>query len=56
MALKKTSIYIEPEIDIALARRPAADGTTKAEVIRVALRAAVADSTRVRPKASGRPT
>ena len=51
--MKKTSIYIEPEIDIALARRAVAEGTTKAEVIRVALRAAVADSTRVRPKAAG---
>jgi len=51
--MKKTSIYIEPEIDVALARRAAAEGTTKAEVIRVALRAAMAGSTRVRPKASG---
>jgi hypothetical protein len=36
--MRKTSIYIEPDVDIALARRAAAEGTTKAELIRRALR------------------
>jgi len=35
--VKKTSIYIDPEVDRALARRAAAQGTTKAAVIRDAL-------------------
>ena len=51
--MKKTSIYIEPDIDLALARRAAAEGTTKAEVIRQALRAAAAGSLRVKPRARG---
>ena len=38
--MKKTSIYIEPDVDVALARRAAAEGTTKAELIRQALREA----------------
>jgi len=51
--MKKTSIYIEPEVDVALARRAADESTTKAEVIRNALRAAAADSIRVKPKGRG---
>lgn len=51
--MKKTSIYIEPEVDIALARRAADESTTKAEVIRNALRAAATDSIRVKPKGRG---
>lgn len=51
--MKKTSIYIEPDIDVALARRAAAEGTTKAELIRSALRAAAKGSVRVKPKARG---
>jgi hypothetical protein len=49
--VKKTSIYIEPDVDIALSRRAAAEGTTKAEVIRQALRAAAGASVRVKPRA-----
>jgi hypothetical protein len=51
--VKKTSIYIEPDVDVALARRAAIEGKTKAEVIREALRAAAAGSLRVKPKAIG---
>lgn len=51
--VKKTSIYIEPDVDVALARRAAAEGTTKAEVIRQALRDAAAGSVRVKPRARG---
>lgn len=51
--MKKTSIYIEPEVDVALTRRAAEQGTTKAEVIRQALRAATAGSVHVKPRARG---
>jgi Ribbon-helix-helix protein, copG family len=51
--MKKTSIYIEPDVDVALARRAAAEGTTKAEIIRQALRDAAGRSLRVKPRARG---
>jgi hypothetical protein len=51
--MKKTSIYIEPDVDVALARRAAAEGTTKAELIRQALREAAGASLRVKPRARG---
>lgn len=51
--VKKTSIYIEPDVDVALGRRAAAEGTTKAALIRQALRDAAAPSHRVRPRARG---
>ena len=51
--MKKTSIYIEPDVDIALARRAAAANTTKAAVIRQALREAAGGSLRVKPRARG---
>jgi len=51
--MKKTSIYIEPEVDAALSRRAAAEGTTKAELIRLALRAAAGSALNVKPKAQG---
>lgn len=47
----KTSIYLEPELDRALARRAAAEGIPKAELVRRALREALADSVRPRPSA-----
>ena len=53
VAVKKTSIYIEPEVDVALARRAAAEGTTKAQLIREALRDAAGSSLRVKPRARG---
>ena len=51
--MKKTSIYIEPDVDVGLARRAAVEGKTKAEVIRQALRVAASGSTRVKPRARG---
>lgn len=53
LAVRKTSIYIEPDVDVALTRRAIAEGTTKAELIRQALRAAATGSLRVRPRARG---
>jgi len=52
-AVKKTSIYIEPEVDLALTRQAAERGITRAEVIRQALRAAAGGSVRVKPRARG---
>ena len=51
--VKKTSIYIEPELDLALARRAAIAGVTKAELIRLALRDAVSGSAQPRLEAIG---
>jgi hypothetical protein len=51
--MKKTSIYIDDDVDVALARRAAAEGTTKAELIRRALRDAAGGSLRVKPRARG---
>ena len=51
--MRKTSIYIEPEVDVALARRAAAEGTTKAALIREALRSAAGESLRAKPQAVG---
>ncbi len=51
--MKKTSIYIEPDVDVALERRAAAEGTTKAELIRQALRTAAGGSLRIKPRARG---
>lgn len=39
--MKKTSIYLEPEIDALLAARAAEEGVSKAEFIRQALEGAV---------------
>jgi hypothetical protein len=51
--VKKTSIYIESDVDAALSRRATELGTTKAELIRTALRDAAAGSLRVKPAAHG---
>jgi hypothetical protein len=51
--VKKTSIYIEPDVDVALSRRAAEEGTTKAELIRRALREAAGSALRVKPQAQG---
>jgi Ribbon-helix-helix protein, copG family len=51
--VKKTSIYLEPELDRALARLAAARGITKAEAIRRALTEAAADAPRPRITAIG---
>ena len=39
--MKKTSLYIDPEVDRALARQAAAEGITKAQLVRRVLAAAV---------------
>ncbi len=51
--MKKTSLYIDPEVDRALSRRAAAEGTTKAALIREALADAASKATRARPLACG---
>jgi plasmid stability protein len=51
--LKKTSIYLDEELDQALARRAAEEGITKAEFIRRTLAAAVQRPKRPRPEAVG---
>lgn len=51
--MKKTTVYLEPETDRALAHLAAERGITKAEAIRQALRAAVQGITRPRIGAIG---
>ena len=51
--MKKTSLYLDPELDRALDRLAEADGTSKAEAIRAALRRAVAGLDRPRAQAIG---
>ena len=51
--MKKTSIYIQPEVDRALGRRAVAEGTTKAALIRDALTRAAGEGERIRPQAAG---
>jgi hypothetical protein len=42
--VKKTSVYLEPDLDQALARRAGERGISKAELIRVTLRESLAAS------------
>jgi hypothetical protein len=49
--LKKTSIYLDEELDHGLARKAAEEGVTKAELIRRSLEGVVAKPRR--PKAKG---
>ena len=49
--MKKTSLYIDPEVDRALARRAVLEGITKAEFVRRVLAAAVNEAPR--PRARG---
>ena len=51
--VKKTSIYLEPELDLALARRATLAGITKAELIRKTLRASLGGSTQPQLRAIG---
>jgi hypothetical protein len=53
--VKKTSVYLEPDLDEALARRAADEGLTKAEFIRRTLAGAVQRPRRPRPQAVGLP-
>ena len=49
MALKKTSVYLDEDIDARLARRAAEEGITKAELIRRALTGLVQRPKRPKP-------
>ena len=47
--MKKTSLYLDPDLDEALARRAADEGLTKAEFIRRTLAGAVQKPRRAKP-------
>lgn len=51
--MKKTSLYIEPEVDAALSRRAQAEGISKAELIRRSLRTTAHGAPRPRLLALG---
>ena len=51
--MKKTSLYLEPDVDAALARIARRRGITKAELIRRSLREVASDETRPRITAIG---
>jgi hypothetical protein len=51
--LKKTSIYLDEDLDHGLARKAAEEGVTKAELIRQTLDAAVHKPKRPMPKGIG---
>jgi Ribbon-helix-helix protein, copG family len=51
--VKKTSIYLEDDLDQALALRAAEEGITKAELIRRSLRGVADRPRRVKPEAIG---
>jgi hypothetical protein len=51
--MRKSSIYIDDEVDLALTRRAVAEGRTKAALIREALREAAGPALRVKPRAVG---
>ena len=50
--MKKTSIYLDPDLDAALARRADEEGLTKAELIRRTLKASI-EKPRRRPQVKG---
>ena len=51
--MRKTSIYIDDEVDLAPARRAVPEGRTKADLIREARREAAHPAFRVKPQAVG---
>ena len=51
--MKKTSLYLDPDLDEALARRAADEGLTKAEFIRRTLAAAMQRPKRPKPQGVG---
>ncbi len=53
ISVKKTSLYLDPELDRAVARLAEARGVSKAEVVRRSLESAVAGLPRVRISAIG---
>jgi hypothetical protein len=48
--MKKTSLYIDPEVERALERRTTLEGITKAELVRRVLADAVSGRPRPRPR------
>lgn len=51
--MKKTSLYLDPDLDARLARRAAEEGMSKAEFIRRGLEGLVSRPKRPRPKGAG---
>ena len=51
--MKKTSLYLDPDLDEALARRAADEGLTKAEFIRRTLAGAMQRPRRPKPRGVG---
>lgn len=51
--MKKTSLYLDEELDRALARRAADEELTKAELIRRTLAGAVGQAAQPKPRAVG---
>ncbi len=51
--VKKTSLYLDAELDQALASRAERDGVTKAQLVRDILAAAVKSQKQPRPQAIG---
>lgn len=51
--MKKTSIYLDPEVDRALDRLASIEGTTKASIIRHALSEVAAPAMRPQPRGCG---
>jgi predicted transcriptional regulator len=51
--MRKMSIYLDPEVNRALDRRAASEGTTKAALIREALATAAAPARGRKPQACG---
>jgi Ribbon-helix-helix protein, copG family len=51
--VKKTSLYLDPDLDEALARRAADEGLTKAEFIRRTLAGAMQKPRRPKPEGVG---
>jgi len=51
--VKKTSLYLDPELDARLAQRAADEGLTKAEFIRRGLERILDPPQRVKPQAIG---
>jgi predicted transcriptional regulator len=51
--VKKTSLYLDPDVDLALERLAAAEGVTKAEIVRRALSREAQRSPRPRLTAIG---
>lgn len=51
--MKKTSLYLDPDLDARLAQRAAEEGISKAELIRRGLEGLVTRPKRPRPRGAG---